>query len=69
MASLKIGIKRATGLNRKFIVEVDAGKFERLAAGFGLFNNEFLNSIGRAESDIKAGRVRKIRSLRFLRNK
>jgi hypothetical protein len=50
-------------------VEIDAGQFERLAAQFGFFGDDFLKSIDQAEKDIRAGRVRKIKSLRELRSK
>ena len=69
MSSLTLGIKQSPRVNGKIVVQIDAGKFERLAANFGFFNNDFLDSLDRAENDIKAGRVRKAKSLRDLRNK
>ena len=48
---------------KKIIVEIDADRFEKLAASLGFFNPEFLSSLDRAERDFKAGRVRKILSL------
>ncbi len=52
---------------QKICVQMDAGRFERLAASFGFFNPEFEKSVERAEQDVRAGRVRKIRSLEDLR--
>ena len=48
---------------------IDAEKFERLAASFGLFNPDFLKSVNRAENDYHSGRTKKISSLRSLRRK
>ena len=61
MASLNITIKPcATRSQKKFLIELDAEKFEKLAADFGFFNSEFLESLDRAEKDYRAGRVKKI---------
>lgn len=66
MSHLAITIKpKASG--RKLIIELDADKFERLASVFGMFNPDFLSSIVRSEADFRAGRARKIRSLKELR--
>lgn len=66
MNSLAIIIKpRANG--KKILVEMDADKFERLAANLGFFGSDFLKSLGRAEKDYSAGRVKKISSLRELK--
>jgi len=68
MASLPVTVRPASRARRRTLrIEVDAEKFERLAADFGLFNPEFLASLERAEADVRAGRVRKITSLRTLR--
>lgn len=48
---------------RKILIEIDADRFERLAAGLGFFNPSFLKSLDRSEKDFKAGRIRKISSL------
>lgn len=66
MSSLTITIKPKVN-HRKILIEMDAEKFERLAASLGLFNPEFLKSLNRAEKDYKAGRIKKIKSLRQLR--
>lgn len=69
MSSLALAIKMATSQNRKVVVKMDAGQFERLAANFGFFSNDFLSSMDQAEKEIKSGQVRKVKSLRQLRNK
>ncbi len=66
MYSLPITIKTNTKQNKKIIVEMDAYKFEKMAAIFGLFGKEFIKSLNRAEKDYKAGRVKKIKSLKEL---
>lgn len=66
MASLGVKIKSRT-TTRRFVVEIDANKFEKLAADFGFFNPEFLESIDRGEADYRAGRIKKIKSLKELR--
>jgi len=67
MASLTITIKPRANHPRKILIEMDSEKFERLAANLGLFNPEFLKSLERAEKDYKAGRIKKIKSLKELR--
>ena len=52
---------------KKVRVEIDRLGFERLADSLGLFRNEFMESLDRAEADIRAGRVKKLKSLRDLR--
>jgi hypothetical protein len=68
MASLPVTVRAASRARRRTLrIEVDADKFERLAADFGFFGPEFLASLERAEADARAGRVRKIFSLRALK--
>ena len=69
MSSLTVTIKPQTNHGKKFLVEMDFDKFERLASGLGFFSPEFINSLIRAEKDIKTGRIRKIKSLKELRKK
>lgn len=71
MASSTITIETRTKEknSKKILIELDANQFERLAADLGLFSPEFLKSLDRAESDYKAGKIRKVRSLRTLRKK
>jgi hypothetical protein len=69
MKSLTLTIKPAVARSRKIRIEVDADKFERLAADFGLFNPDFLKSLDQAENDIRAGRIKKIAALRDLKRK
>jgi hypothetical protein len=67
MASLTITIKPQVNHSKRILVEMDAEKLEKLAAALGLFNPEFLKSLDRAERDYKAGRIKKIKSLKELR--
>jgi hypothetical protein len=69
MKSLTLTIKSAVARSRKIRIEVDADRFERLAADFGLFNSDFLKSLDQAENDIRAGRIKKIAALRDLKRK
>jgi len=61
---LELTIKKR---NNRVLVEMNADRFERLAAEFGFFGKEFLKSLERAEKDVKAGRIRKVQSLKQLR--
>lgn len=54
--------------NDMFSVKMNRRSMERLADSLGLYNDDFLTSITRAEADIKAGRVKKLRGLRDLRS-
>lgn len=64
MVSLAISI---TPTKEKVLLELDAVKFERLAASFGFFNSEFVDSIAKAEKDFRSGRTKKIKSLKDLK--
>jgi hypothetical protein len=64
MSSLELTIKKR---NHRVLIEMDADQFEKLAANFGFFSKEFLSSLERAEKDVKAGRIRKVQSLKQLR--
>jgi len=65
MSSATISIN--TGLKpHKVLIKLDAHKFEKLAADFGFFSQDFLASLDRAEEDYKKGRIKKINSLRDL---
>ena len=48
-------------------MELDAERFERLAAGLGFFNFEFVASIDRAEEEIAQKKTKRLRSLKDLR--
>lgn len=64
MKTLPVTItKKAKENKATFIVEFNADRFERIAAAVGMFSNDFLASIDRAEKDVKAGRVHKLKSL------
>lgn len=67
MASLILTVKPRQKGPRKILVEMDVDRFEKLAASLGLFSDGFLNSLERAEKDHRAGRLRKIKSLKDLR--
>jgi len=67
MTSLTITVKSKTNHSKKILVEMDAKRFEKLAADLGFFSPEFLESIDRSEKDYRAGRVKKIKSLKELR--
>lgn len=66
-AILPLIIEKKT--KNKISVSMDRHGLERLADSLGLFNPAFLKSLDRAEADIKAGRVEKLRSLRDLRTR
>jgi hypothetical protein len=64
MKTLPVTISKKTKARKAtFTVEFDADRFEQVAAALGMFSEEFLASIARAEKDIKAGRVQKLKSL------
>ncbi len=53
---------------KKFLVEIDADKLERLASNLGLYNPDFIKSVESAERDFRAGKSRTLTSLRKLRS-
>ena len=67
MAALTLNIRATTAAPQKLVVELDAARFEKLAADFGFFSPDFIKSLDRAEADERAGRVRMITSLKELR--
>lgn len=67
MASLTLTIKQKNLNSKKILVELDADQFERMAANFGFFNPDFLQSLDRAEGDFRKGKIRRIRSLKDLK--
>jgi len=66
MNTLAIKIKTNPKQPSKFLIELDAEKFERLAASFGFFNPDFLESLNRAEKHYSNGKIKKINSLKEL---
>ncbi len=65
---MNMRMKVAKGKKARTVsVSFDANRFERMAAEFGMFNKSFLQSIDRAERDIRTGRATRINSLRELR--
>ena len=69
MATLNVTIRPRQLRSRKLIVELDADRFERLAANLGFFSKEFLASLERAEREVRQGKARRLRSLRDLRRR
>ncbi|MEK7117273.1 MAG: hypothetical protein AAB861_00680 [Patescibacteria group bacterium] len=67
MASMVFKMQRSSVEPKNITVSFNADKFERVAASFGLFREEFLNSLDRAERNIRDGKVKKIKSLASLR--
>ena len=67
MANTTFKIERSSLNSKNIMVTFSAEKFERIAAEFGLFRKEFLDSLDRAEEDVRLGRTRKIKSLVSLR--
>lgn len=68
MENLNVIIHSPPKQAKKILVEMDAEKFERLAANLGLFSPEFINSLAQAERDYKKGRIKMIKSLRALKS-
>ena len=68
MNSLNIKIKPAH-FKRKLLLELDADKFESLAARFGFFNPDFISSVEKSEKDYLTGKIREITSLTELRKR
>lgn len=66
MNTLNVTIKPSADHSQNIQIEMDVSQFERMAIALGFFNQEFLESLDRAESDYKAGRVKKIKSLKSL---
>lgn len=67
MNALTLTVRPITKRKEKVRVELDAERFERLAAGLGFFNGEFIASIDRAEREISEGKVKRLRRLKDLR--
>jgi hypothetical protein len=68
MKTVPITITKNKKANKTtFTVEFDADRFERVAAALGMFSDEFLDAIDQSEKEIRAGKTRKISSLRELR--
>ncbi len=65
-----IAIQTSTKSRTGFInIRMDANRLERFAAACSFFSKSFIQSIDRAEADIKAGRVKKVTSFTQLRSK
>ncbi|GBD34511.1 hypothetical protein HRbin35_00236 [bacterium HR35] len=60
MPQLQAEIKKIKG---KYIIKIDADKFEQLADLFGFYNPDFLTSLKESINDYKKGRVKNIKEL------
>lgn len=60
MAKLDLEIKKQNG---KFLIELDAEKFEKLANVFGFYNPEFLEALEKSTKDYKKGKIKPIENL------
>ena len=67
--STTITIRPSPSRTKRVLVELDAERFERLAADLGFLRKEFLESVERAEEDIARGKIRRLRSLHDLRRR
>ena len=67
MSSIDIKIKDRSSSSKRVLIEMDFDKFERLAADLGFFSPEFLDSVEKAEKDCATGKVKKIKSLKDLK--
>lgn len=67
MASLPTTVHiKGSGKTKRVFVEVPAKRLEELADVLGMYNPAFLESLERAEADVKAGRVKRLRSIKDL---
>jgi hypothetical protein len=64
MRTLPITVEKKA---RTYHIKFDADRFERVASALGMFSDDFLASIDRAEKDVRAGRVHRLKSLADLR--
>lgn len=67
MNALTLTIRPALKRKEKVRVELDAERFERLAADLGFFSSEFVASVDRAEREITEGKTKRLRSLKDFR--
>ncbi|MEK7151481.1 MAG: hypothetical protein AAB784_02080 [Patescibacteria group bacterium] len=65
--SLNITVQSIPRHPKKILVEMDADKFEKLAAGLGLFSDDFMDSLARAENEYRKKKYKKVASLKDLR--
>lgn len=67
MASMPMTLTRRVRDRSHVTVQFDTESLERLAAACGWFHPDFEASIARAEKDIRAGRMKRLRSFKDLR--
>ena len=68
MNQLAFTVRPSTS-GKKVIIELDADKLERVASSLGMYSSDFIESVERAEKDYKAGRIKRIFSLKELRKR
>lgn len=66
MNAFTLTIRPILKRKEKVRVELDAERFERLAAGLGFFSSAFVASINRAEREITEGKTKHLWSLKRL---
>ena len=64
MPSLSLQLSRKG--SKEIVVKIDAARLERLASTLGLYHPDFLRSLERAEADVAAGRVKRLRTMKDL---
>lgn len=64
MKTLPIKIEKKA---KTYHIEMNVDRFERVAAALGMFNPEFLASLERSEKEIRAGKLKRLHSLKDLR--
>ena len=67
MLKLALGVVKKARHPKKIFIEVDAYRLERLADALGFYNVDFLNSLERAENDVRHGRLTRLRTLKDLK--
>lgn len=67
MVSLPVTLRSpSVRTSRRMVVEIDVRRLEKLADALGMYNPDFLASLSRAEADVRAGRVKKVKTLKDL---
>ncbi|GIW66807.1 MAG: hypothetical protein KatS3mg095_0705 [Candidatus Parcubacteria bacterium] len=60
MAQLQVEIKKIQG---KYVIKIDAEKFEQLADLFGFYNPDFLKVLKESIKEYKRGKIKNIKEL------
>jgi hypothetical protein len=70
MASLSLTVRPSkTAPKKRFVLELDLDRLEKLMEACGWYSEEFLKSLDRAEEDLRMGRVYPFTSFKDLRAK